>query len=407
MQVSARIFKAVLSAAKQHTICAFICVVFATAAAPVAAQQQSAADRRELAANEDPLLEKIEQKNSGALHSSVDAYGVLYLRYRRGNNELSAVEDNGSRAGVDAYYEYQKQHWLFARYELGFNVFDELNVARYEQAEQARFLNGDSLFTRLAYVGIQTEALTFAFGKNWSSYYQVASFTDRFDSLGGEAHGVYNAGSDGGSAGTGRADNALQSRLSWQRIAGLKSLNVNVQLQNNRPVSGLESERYGLGSGLSLIAELANRLSLGLAYNKAALQPGGEARAAGITGDTEVLLVGAQWYNSHWFVGATYSHSDNLNTDETGRYFNGRGSELYMQYQCLPNTWLLAGFNKIRPDSKADVASYQLDYSVLGLRYSFSDFDRMIYVESRLDDSFSSDGQQIGNQYIIGLRWRL
>ena len=50
-------------------------------------------------------------------------------------------------------------------------------------------------------------------GKNWSAYYQVGGWTDRMQGAGGAALGVYNAQTDGGPTGTGRADTTLQTRL--------------------------------------------------------------------------------------------------------------------------------------------------------------------------------------------------
>jgi len=73
------------------------------------------------------------------------------------------------------------------------------------------------LFTRLAYIGIETDHSILLFGKNGFTYYQIASFTDRFDSLGGSALGVYNAKTDGGSSGTGRVHNVLQGRLKFNQ----------------------------------------------------------------------------------------------------------------------------------------------------------------------------------------------
>jgi len=66
------------------------------------------------------------------------------------------------------------------------------------------FKSGETFYTRLAYIGLQQDENIVLVGKNWSTYYLVASFTDRFSSLGGEASGVYNAKSDGGNSGTRR-----------------------------------------------------------------------------------------------------------------------------------------------------------------------------------------------------------
>ena len=72
---------------------------------------------------------------------------------------------------------------------------------------------GIILFLRLGYVGLEIPDLIAAFGKNWSTYYQIAGFTDRFESTGGSASGAFNAQTDGGNTGTGHADRTLQARM--------------------------------------------------------------------------------------------------------------------------------------------------------------------------------------------------
>lgn len=63
---------------------------------------------------------------------------------------------------------------------------------------------------RLAFVGFEGPQGRVSFGKQWSTYYDVAVFTDQAPFFGGSASGTYNAGTDGGVSGTGRANQALQ-----------------------------------------------------------------------------------------------------------------------------------------------------------------------------------------------------
>ena len=70
-------------------------------------------------------------------------------------------------------------------------------------------------------------------GKNWSTYYRVASFTDRFQGTGASASGAFNAGTDDGYTGTGRADGFIQTRglvNTFKTTSILKPLNLNLQV---------------------------------------------------------------------------------------------------------------------------------------------------------------------------------
>jgi len=373
------------------------------------------ANERELVANEDPLTKQIEDTVLTDTDNLFELYGSIYTRYRKIYHQSSEWQDNGSRAGITGYYQTTANHWLFARYELGFNVLDEFNLGKYAPVDNDKryILDGESVFTRLAYVGLQTKQLTLAYGKNWSTYYQVASFTDRFDSLGGEAHGVYNAGTDGGLSGTGRANNVLQSRLNLDISSAdkiVKKINLNFQLQNGEAIPNLVYAKYGTAYGVSTIIETVNNLSLGLAYSRAKvdLNCNQQQSCMGLSGDMRAFLIGTQWYNNDWFIGLSYSNADNLHATDDNYYFSGQGSELYVQYQFTHNFWLLAGLNKLKPDKhQAQAENYQLDYTVFGLRYSFDGFARMLYIESRLDNGSNANGDDQNNQIILGLRWSI
>ena len=298
------------------------------------------ATERELNANEDPLTELLSKKsvkqNGGHENNhSYEFYSNIYGRYRKIENTSSAWEDNGSRAGISGYYQTDKNSWLFARYELGFNLLDELKTSRYQQPDNndnAYIFDGESLYTRLAYIGIESGNNIIAYGKSWSTYYQIASFTDRFDSMGGEASGAYNAGTDGGASGTGRADNVLQSRLHldvFPEFIKLKPLSVNVQIQYGEDIPHVTNIQYGISYGISTIIEAWSDLSFGVAYNYSNLDVNiNQSNNHYLAGDVSALLVGGRWFDDNWYIGFTLSKSENLHTTDNQQYFNGIGTEL-------------------------------------------------------------------------------
>jgi predicted porin len=248
-------------------------------------------------------------------------------------------------------------------------------------------------------------------GKNWSTYYQVSSFTDKFQGAGGSASGTYNAGTDGGSTGTGRADRVLQTRSSFKitpKLLPAKPFRINAQFQYGEPIPAVDGATYGLTVGLSAVYELQNDFEVGLAYNHANVQRLNDpvVKAAGLEGDAQALVLGARWFNDRWYVATVVSRLLNHETTDENIYFDGTGWELYSQYQFHGPWYVVGGWNILEPDSGQPRAGvYRVKYGVAGVRYTFDQFRRMLYFNVRLDDGRATDGDTAGDIYTVGVRW--
>lgn len=176
---------AVLSHASLLTLCS---TNYLHAAEPVddsisKAAVTEQARKREISAEEDPAVKREADRLKGLTRwldepNKLDLYGSVRIRYRN-NNDDSPWSDGGSRAGVSLHYQIMPHRWFNFRYEVGFNVLSQVNSIL--SAGESGGESGDSnVFNRLLYIGIETPSLVATFGKNWSSYYKVASFTDRF-----------------------------------------------------------------------------------------------------------------------------------------------------------------------------------------------------------------------------------
>lgn len=93
---------------------------------------------------------------------------------------------------------------------------------------QERFQDTDDITTRLGQAGLVGDWGSVQIGKQWSVYYDVTQWTDLFWAVGGNASGTYNAGTDGGISGTGRAEKAVSTRF---RYHGLR-LGAQTQMRN-------------------------------------------------------------------------------------------------------------------------------------------------------------------------------
>jgi outer membrane protein N len=372
------------------------------------------AQDRETGAMEDPLAQVQTERSKEPAErdekeSGLRIYGSARLRYRAADKE-SAWGDGGSRAGLNGEWQFLPRRWLFARGEAGFSLLDALDQVLNPSGRSGED-DGD-LFLRLGYAGYAGPHALAAFGKNWSAWYQVAGFTDHFESTGASASGTYNAGTDGGPTGTGRADRVLQGRflIDFLPQRFFKPFHLNLQVQHGEPVPQVDGVDYGTAFGASAVMQTKKEYTLGIAYNRADITDEDDpvVRAAGIDGDAEAFIIGTRGFGERWYLATVLSRLKNHETTGAGIYFDGWGWEVFGRYRLYGPIWLTGGWNRLEPDGDEDqVGDYRLRYGVLGLWYSFRTFERLIYLEARFDDSRGADGIRPGNSYAFGVRWDL
>jgi len=189
-----------------------------------------------------------------------------------------------------------------------------------------------------------------------------------------------------------------------------KPFDLNLQVQKGNPVPFGDGAQYGSAFGASAVLTTQKDFTIGIAYNHAAidLEHNPSLRSIGISGDARAAIIGTRGFGDRWYAGFVLARLEDHETTDDGIYFDGWGSEFYGQYQLFDRLWFVGGYNTLEPDSDQDQArSYRIRYAVAGLRYTFEDFRRMIYVNVRFDDSIDADGTPGGNIYTIGVRWDL
>ncbi len=379
--------------------------------------ENKVAQDREKDAAEDPLIlrqsEKIDSPNLQAIKpNSFSLYTSLRMRYRDTSGQ-SILGDGGTRVGINGEYQFMPSYWILGRIEEGIRVFDNLDQI-FDPGSQNNDVDNDNIFLRLGYVAVETPRTFLSYGKNWSTYYQVASFTDRFQGTGASASGTFNAGTDGGPSGTGRADSVFQTRLHIPNGLGsflsYKPFNLNIQFQPGEKIPHAEENRYRYSAGLSAIVERENNLKVGIALNYAPVDKDDlkQLQEVGIDGDDVSVLLGVQWFGQKWYVATVFSWLQNHMATQSGIYFDAWGSEGYAHYQLRERLWLVGGWNYLEPlAGESQAGDYVLRYGVLGLRYTFKEFQRMIYANIRFDNSHAHfrNTEDIGNTYTVGIRW--
>jgi outer membrane protein N len=371
--------------------------------------------QREADASEDPMVKReilsMEDPDKAAIKAhSIRGYGNLRLRLRSTDSDNLKLSDDGSRFGADGHYQLSPKLKIFGRAEVGFNLLSNLASITNSKDSAPEGKAGDNVFERLLYVGFEAPGYFLTLGKNWSTYYKVAGFTDRFSGTGGDASGTYNAGTDGGATGTGRAQGALQTRLHFGRLTeqiGIKPLNLNLQVQHGEPIPLVDGEHYGTALGLSTVYQFKSDLALGIAYNLAQINNLDDPaiQNAGLDGDAQAILLGGRQAGEKWYLGTVVARLLNQETTDEGMYFDGWGWEVYGQYQLRKKIWLTGGWNYLRPDSDQSSGDYMIKYGVSGLHYSLNESQDKVYANVQFNDGRLADGQALDNVFTIGIQW--
>jgi hypothetical protein len=314
------------------------------------------------------------------------------------------VSDGQSRIGARADWEYTPGWYVFGRAEFGFDIVDQFST-------RGKVDGNGGMTTRLAFAGIDSENLTLVYGENWSAYYQIAGITDRFAIFGGSASGVYNAGTSGGATGTGRAEDVVQARLFVEHpkwMSAFKPFNLNMQYQRSQAIPRVEGAEYEYGYGASAWLETKTEFGIGLAYNRSRVNVAQLPALidSGIDGDAVAAAISSRAFGTRWYVSMLYALLDNIETTDQGKYFNGYGFELYAQWEVLTNWWVIGGINNLQPYADdPNAGEFRTRYAVVGGRYTFDSFKRMLYLEYRIDDSRFVDGRPLKNEITVGVRW--
>lgn len=317
-----------------------------------------------------------------------------------------SLGDGGSRVGASLHWNFTERSQLFGLAEGGFNIFDVFSSnASSEDGQQNRLLN-----PRLYYLGLDTPYVFATFGKNWSTYYKIAGMTDRFAVFGGNAAGVYNAGTDGGATGTGRANEVIQTRMYLEifKRFEIKPFNLNLQYQRDQPIPQVDNAAYGDQYGASAWLENEAGLGLGIAYNLSRIpdRKSPAIVAAGIDGDAEALAISSRWSGDKWYASLVWTRQDNHATNDQNLYVDGNGVELYAQWEFRDRWWLVGGGNWFRADDRdPQSGQYKIDQTIIGMRRTIDSFHRMLYFEYLISNGSSFAGDPNDDQFTLGIRW--
>ncbi len=327
---------------------------------------------------------------------AIDGYGSLRVAVATDWDGSREVRNNSSRLGLRGTKPLIGGIEAFGRVELGVNLVANDRVILAGGDPGAPIGQGSqAVFSRLGFVGIDTGFGSLAWGKQWSAYYDVAEFTDQFPLWSGAATGAFAAGTDGGIAGTGRAERALQ----YREARGPVSVALQMQSRTSSPNDRSWFDVWGA----SAVVGRPRGFSLGAAYNEVRDGVPDPTPNQSQLGD-KAAIFGLRYRADRFYAATTVSISEQHETDDLGRRFDGTGFELALRYHATGSLWLEAGYNELRPGSDHP-GDFRVRFGVGYLVYNFGAGSR-VFLGFKLDDGRNSDGsKRSGSAFATGLNY--
>ena len=313
---------------------------------------------------------------------AIDGYGSLRVAAALDSAANREIRNNSSRLGLRGAKPLADGIEAFGRVELGINLVANDRVILQGGDPGAPIGQGSqAVFSRLGFVGIGTRIGSFAWGKQWSAYYDVAEFTDQFPLWSGSANGAFAAGTDGGIAGTGRAEKALQ----YREAKGPLSVALQMQSRASSPNDRAWVDVWAA----SAVVGRAQKLSLGAAYNEVRDGVADPNPNQAQLGD-KAAIFGLRYRDDRFYAAGTLAITQQHEVDDLGRRFDGTGFELALRYLASDRLSLEAGYNDLRPGSDHP-GDFRVRFGVGYVVYSFGAGSRA-FGGVKVEGSRNSDG---------------
>ncbi|HEV8548649.1 MAG TPA: porin [Polyangiaceae bacterium] len=338
-----------------------------------------------------------------AMH--VDVYGRLDGHVAFSSDDVS-VKNNSSRVGVMAEQTVLGDIKVLGQGEWKMNLGQgdtSYNVTENPDSGFGTFQSKTSqaLTTRLGFIGLKLGRYgTLTLGKQWGVYYDVSGWTDLYIVFGTHGSSTFNAGTDGGQTGEGRANEALAYRVAL----GPLRLGIQAQFEGAKP-GAVDTV------SASAIYQLTKGLRAGVAYSHAFLNLG--STLVGYDGgDGQALTGGLVFDDAGWKFALvdTWTHNhEAVSTASASVVYDTLGAELFASRRFGELLMLVAGFDYAIPR--------QLDARFVNPNYGTRDvlgsvrwlLDRkaasFVYLEGRTGATRDASGSRAEDVVMLGIRF--
>ncbi len=264
--------------------------------------------------------------------------------------------------------------------------------------------NGNNIYDRLLYAGVEHDKYgKIAAGtKQWSTFYDVAWYTDLGRVFGIRGSGVYNLSDWGIASGSGRAEDSITYRNSINEDLSYgftyQTTREDVALSGSEGNRGTASLKNGMGA--SLTYKGIENLTLGAAYHQNELKDVSSNVEGAKDGDNmRIMLLGANYTNGSFYAAATFHVGENWESIETASsnaLMDTLGGEFYTYYHFengLRPTFIY-NYMEGRGD---ETDNYERQLVIPGVEYHFQKNKFLVWTEYQID--LEKDKHVTGNKF--------
>jgi predicted porin len=254
--------------------------------------------------------------------------------------------------------------------------------------------------TRYGYIGMRFGPYgTLTLGKQDGVYYDISGWTDVYAAFGGRGSSTYNAGTDGGETGEGRANDAVTYRVRLGRLR----IGLQTQFLDRR-------ELVTDSASGSLVVEPIHGLLVGAAYSRAFLSFKNEV--VGYDGkDAQAATAGFQFERGGWTLAVvdTWTQDHELvNAEAATVMYDTLGAEMFAARRFRGGFMPYAGFDFAIPRN-LDARYVDPDYGtrdvIAGLAWYFERKSwSFLYLEGRTGTSRNELGEREPDVVTLGMR---
>jgi len=303
------------------------------------------------------------------------------------------ISDFIPRAGVKGkwYLDDKHKYSTFAKVEFGFTLVSKNDYIHFSPDPGASVGKANqSVFTRQGYIGIETPFGRLSMGRQWGIHYTLAGNLDDTYFGAGVGFGVYNANTDGGISGTGRADQALKYELNVNNFYfGLQG-----QFRNETVNDMFFADTYGVAASYDF-----SFVKIGASYNKVLDGVENPIEIESKINDELVALL-IDFKRENWHFGFMPEYFVNHELNNQGEFISGWGGEYSFRYHFgKDKKWRFVN-NSYYIKSLDEDSKYVKNGFTFNIARRFSDNVAVIFAFT-IDNSVNKDGSR-PEDHIVG-----
>ena len=320
------------------------------------------------------------------LLKSVTPYGTF--EYAFGGNRMgTAIVEIIPRIGVKGKWKFDEseKYYFFTTAEVGLHLVsrnDYIAISA-DPGEQYSKVN-QTFYARQGFIGIGTPYGRISFGKQWGVHYTLAGNVDNMYMFGADAIGVYNAHTDGGPSGTGRANQAMKYEYTKPNYyIGLQGTFRSINQNDNKFADAIAAATYYDFNGLKL------GFSYAKVFDGADSVTHGEAK---LNDEMFAGFLGFDKKNFHFAVIAQFFN--NHEVTDLNKFYNGYGIEYNLKINFgKEKRWSFVNNISFMAPLKSEGLSFYSNWYSFELARRFS-LNTVLFVGFKIDGSTMSDGSK-------------